>query len=93
MIGRSEQSEIGLVLYPGAQLAAVHGLTDLFGIANRFAAKAHGPAALRVSHWRMRGDRVACVYRSEPSVRPVPDILILPPTLGNYPTRTTARRS
>jgi len=26
-------SEIGIVLYPGAQMAAVHGLTDLFSVA------------------------------------------------------------
>jgi transcriptional regulator GlxA family with amidase domain len=27
--------EIGLILYPESQLAAVHGLTDLFRVANR----------------------------------------------------------
>ena len=30
--------EIGLVVYPGAQQAAVLGLTDLFMVANRFVA-------------------------------------------------------
>jgi len=30
--------EIGILVYPGAQLAAVHGLTDLFSVANRLAA-------------------------------------------------------
>jgi hypothetical protein len=29
----SATNEIGIVLYPGAQAASVHGLTDLFGIA------------------------------------------------------------
>ena len=26
--------EMGVLIYPGAQMAAVHGLTDLFGVAN-----------------------------------------------------------
>ena len=33
-----ESVEIGLVLYPGAQRAAVLGLTDLFALAGRVAA-------------------------------------------------------
>ena len=31
-------AELGVLIYPGAQMAAVHGLTDLFGVANRIAA-------------------------------------------------------
>ena len=30
-----EVLEIGLLCYPGAQQAAVYGLTDLFAVANR----------------------------------------------------------
>ncbi len=44
--------ELGVLIYQGAQLAAVHGLTDLFGVANRIAAE-HQSAQLpllRVSH-------------------------------------------
>lgn len=33
--------EIGIVPYPGAQQAAIHGLTDLFNLADRFAARHH----------------------------------------------------
>src|SRR4051794_40947430 len=48
-------AEIGLLLYPGAQLAAVHGLTDLFHVANRVVS-ARGISEtplLRVSHWQL----------------------------------------
>jgi transcriptional regulator GlxA family with amidase domain len=33
--------EVGILLYPGAQMSAVLGLTDLFGVANRLSAE-HG---------------------------------------------------
>jgi hypothetical protein len=49
-------SEIGILLYPGVQMSAVLGLTDLFGVANRLSAK-HGdtnPTELRISHWQLR---------------------------------------
>jgi transcriptional regulator GlxA family with amidase domain len=47
-------AEIGIVIYPGAQLAAVHGLTDLFAIADRLATARSGGKgpALRVTHWQ-----------------------------------------
>ncbi len=46
-------TEIALLHYPGAQLSATWGLTDIFGIANDRAREIGGPAApvLRVSHW------------------------------------------
>jgi transcriptional regulator GlxA family with amidase domain len=86
--------EIGIVLYPGAQLAAVHGLTDLFGIANRMAAEARLNAGrpLRITHWSPDGDgerEIRCVYRSDPSAAPQPGILILPPTLVSLPDPAT----
>ena len=79
--------EIGIVLYPGAQLAAVYGLTDFFCIANRISAKTrlNGGACLSVSHWSPRNGDIVCVYRSEPSATPGPGTLILPPTLGDLP--------
>lgn len=88
MAAGSDRKEIGIVLYPGAQLAAVHGLTDLFGIAGRFAAKIgrDGGTSLVVSHWSLADGEISCVYRSEPSTGPSrPAILILPPTLGDLP--------
>jgi transcriptional regulator GlxA family with amidase domain len=86
--------EIGIVIYPDVQMAAVHGLTDLFGIANRFAAEAQlddGPA-LRITHWgpaQAGGSDISCVYRSDPRVAPQPRILILPPTLVSLPDQKT----
>ncbi len=49
-------TEIGIVVYPGAQLAPIHGLRDLFSLANRFAAEAgtgagSGAPAISVSLW------------------------------------------
>lgn len=38
--------DIGLLLYPGVQRAAVHGLADLFLVANRVAAEL-GPSSCR----------------------------------------------
>jgi transcriptional regulator GlxA family with amidase domain len=81
------RSEIGLLIYPGAQLAAVHGLTDLFAIAERFA---DGPATapLRVTHWRAGPETTAvtCVYDSSPDRPPPrPDILVVPLTLVELP--------
>lgn len=46
--------EIGLLLYPGVQLAAVYGLGDLFSVANRRVVEQnrHGVPTLRISHWQ-----------------------------------------
>jgi transcriptional regulator GlxA family with amidase domain len=44
-------AEVGLLLYPGCQLAMVHGMTDLLFIASEFSREHGGPVA-RVSHWR-----------------------------------------
>ncbi|HUG60414.1 MAG TPA: GlxA family transcriptional regulator, partial [Methylomirabilota bacterium] len=87
MTGIAETREIGIVLYPGAQLAAVHGLTDLFSIASRFSAETqrNGGVPLRVTHWSPGAGDVSCVYCSEPSAAPRPSVLILPPTLGDLP--------
>jgi transcriptional regulator GlxA family with amidase domain len=48
--------EIGLVLYPGTQLAAVLGMTDFLTLADRIAgeqANRHPSPPLRISHWQM----------------------------------------
>lgn len=78
--------EIGLVIYPGAQLAAVLGLTDLFGVANRIAVshqKAEAPV-LRVTHWRQdrASEAPTCVLDTCPD-EPAGKLsaLILPPSL------------
>jgi hypothetical protein len=48
-----KKTNIGILLYSGATLAVIHGLTDLFDVANRFSAEYGGehPAELQVSHW------------------------------------------
>ncbi|WP_434737393.1 hypothetical protein [Halopseudomonas bauzanensis] len=79
--------EIGLVIYPGAQQAAIFGLTDLFAVANQ-SAVAHQQTrepVLRISHWQPEPatstvDKVFDRYpEGEQSTLTA---LILPPALG-----------
>jgi transcriptional regulator GlxA family with amidase domain len=83
--------EIGLVLYPRAQLAAVHGLTDLFGVAERLARERLGGCEplLRVSHLSggAGNRRVARTFDTRPGAGGEPVVLILPPSLGGPPAR------
>lgn len=75
--------QIGILLYPGAQVSAVLGLTDLFHLACRSAA--HGDAAghLRVRHLRAdAGAAPETVFNSDPQAEePRYDVMILPPSL------------
>lgn len=51
-------AEVGLLVYPECQLAAVHGLTDLFVLAGEWAARMaehERPPTIRVSHWKVSG--------------------------------------
>ncbi|VXB35813.1 GlxA family transcriptional regulator [Pseudomonas sp. 8O] len=85
--------EIGLLLYPGAQLAAVHGLGDLFSVANRMATghERQGVPRLRVSHWQ--ADEAGCVRRvfdSLPQDEEAPQVVILPPCLDGDATQPLA---
>lgn len=86
-----EPIEIGLVLYPGAQLAAVHGLTDLFSVADQFAKQRHhlGTGMLRVSHWRQTKPVEPPV--SDLDTRGTPAMLLLPPRLSGPPTPEEAK--
>ncbi|WP_296752025.1 GlxA family transcriptional regulator [Thiobacillus sp.] len=81
-----EPVEIGLVLYPGAQLAAVLGLTDLFDLANRMAARhrKRDSSLLRVSHWQLdaAGKTPVRVFDTHPDDEGRLSVLILPPGLG-----------
>ena len=54
-----KEIETGLVVYPGAQQAAVLGLADLFGIAAG-SGRSAGPV-LRVTHWRQHAPESAPV--------------------------------
>ena len=76
--------EIGLLLYPEVQQAAIHGLGDLILIADRLRAEDQtaGPA-LRLSHWQ--ADAAGAVQRgfdSHPGHPGRPAALILPPSLA-----------
>lgn len=84
--------EIGIVLYPGVQLAAVLGLADLFAFAEKVvvekvAVKQDKIAApvLRVSHWQRQGSNngLVRVHDSRPGEDQLPDVLILPPSLDD----------
>jgi transcriptional regulator GlxA family with amidase domain len=82
--------EIGIVHYPGAQVACILGLTDLFGVASTIALdrRRSGQSALRVTHWRPRHSRdanLSCVYDSAPRGSPKPRTLIIPPTMVDLP--------
>ncbi len=83
--------EIGVALYPHAQLAAVHGLTDLFAVAERLSHERLGASEplLRVSHLSCGGPdgRMIRTFDTLPGAGGDPAVLILPPSLGAPPTR------
>jgi transcriptional regulator GlxA family with amidase domain len=83
-------AEIGLLIYPGCQLAAVYGLTDLFRIANEGAERIEALKAanetspfVRVSHWRADEDDgvVSCVHDSHPGQPHRLSHVIAPPSI------------
>jgi transcriptional regulator GlxA family with amidase domain len=80
--------EIGLLHYPGAQCAALHGLGDLFSVANRVAAEL-GAAELprvHVSHWQV--DEAGQLRLLEDSLGTTGQplrVLIIPPSLESTP--------
>jgi transcriptional regulator GlxA family with amidase domain len=78
--------EIGIVHYPGAQIACILGLTDLFGVA--LDQRRSGQNPIRVTHWQPRHGHdvnLSCVYDSDPRGNPKPRTLIIPPTMVNLP--------
>lgn len=95
MAAQSSPVEIGIVLYPGAQMAAVLGLTDLFGVADR-QARAKGEHSetplLRVSHWQTERTNEAPVrvFDTIAGASGAPAVLILPPALGDPIAREAA---
>lgn len=80
-------AELGVLIYPGAQMAAVHGLTDLFAVANGIAAE-HPSAQLpllRVSHWRADSDPVPNrVYDSLAGRDKGLMALLIPPSIAGF---------
>lgn len=88
-------AEIAVLCYPGAQLAAAHGLTDLFRVANRLAGarRGDGTPPLRVSHFEPdpAAGRPLCGFDSHPGLPHRPVAVILPPSLEGPPRAETAR--
>ncbi|MET1067489.1 MAG: GlxA family transcriptional regulator [Pseudomonas prosekii] len=80
-------AELGVLIYPGAQMAAVHGLTDLFGVANRIAAE-HQTAQLpllRVSHWQVDNAQApARCFDSHAGADRALVAVLIPPSIGGF---------
>jgi len=87
MTQQTAVAELGVLIYPGAQLAAVHGLTDLFAVADRIALE-HASAPLprlRVSHWRAEnGEAPSRVFNSEAGPAGKLAALLIPPSLDGF---------
>ena len=82
----STEHEIGIVHYPGAQVACILGLTDLLSIACTIALdqRRSGQTALRVTHWKpidASDANLSCIYDSAPRDSPQPRTLIISPTM------------
>jgi transcriptional regulator GlxA family with amidase domain len=84
----STAHEIGIVHYPGAQVACILGLTDLFGVASTIAQRRSVQTPLRVTHWQplhSRDANLSCVFDSAPRGSPMAGTLIIPPTMVDLP--------
>lgn len=78
------RAEVGLVIYPGCQMAMVHGINDLLDIASAFSVQRGGPA-VRVSHWRVQDDGgFARSFDSRPEAEQtgMPSFLLVPGRLA-----------
>lgn len=84
--------EIGILLYPGAQMAAVLGLTDLFQAANGL--ENTGQSKLRISHWEFpaEGGAPLRVLDSTPLEGGEPVVIVVPPAFGNPIAQDVAQR-
>ena len=79
--------ELGVLIYSGAQMAAVHGLTDLFAVANRIAAEHQSEQlpSLRISHWQAEtGHAPPRVFDSQPSSGQALTALLIPPSIAGF---------
>ncbi|MEG8244902.1 GlxA family transcriptional regulator [Pseudomonas paracarnis] len=87
MAAQRSTVELGVLIYQGAQLAAVHGLTDLFGVANRIAAE-HDSAQLpllRVSHWQVDAHGTpARTFDSHPGPEQPMMAVLVPPSIAEF---------
>ncbi|MCP8464460.1 GlxA family transcriptional regulator [Pseudomonas sp. ZM23] len=95
MVAQRSVIEIGLLLYPGVQTAALHGLTDLFTVAERIAGEQAGARlpGLRISHWAAEpGDEPRRVFDTHPEWPDDSDgrlaAVLVPPSLFGLPEAT-----
>ncbi|WP_151720075.1 GlxA family transcriptional regulator [Gemmobacter serpentinus] len=72
-----EPFEIGLMLYPGCQMASVHGMADMFAVANLYAAEHGSPARIACSRWEEGPAGWARSADSPSGTRP-PEVIIVP---------------
>jgi len=83
------RTEIAILAYPNSQLAAIHGLTDLFVEASRISRELSTATApvLRVTHWRAarRVGTMECSLDTDPGGPTRPTVVIAPPTLKGPP--------
>lgn len=83
-------AEIALLHYPGAQLSALYGLTDLFGIASDRSRELGGSTApmLRVTHWLLAapGGPVEKSFDTHPGLASRPSVAVAGPSLRDLPT-------
>jgi transcriptional regulator GlxA family with amidase domain len=83
------RTEIAVLAYPNSQIAAIHGLTDLFVEASRISRELSGAAAhiLRVTHWRIAldGKTMECGLDTCAGHPSRPAVVIAPPTLKGPP--------
>ncbi|GAB2477926.1 GlxA family transcriptional regulator [Comamonas humi] len=85
-IANEQVAEVGLLIYPACQMAAIYGLTDLFRIATEWSAHlgmSIRERYIRVSHWKVDVDTntVSCVWDSHPEREHRLSHVILPPSV------------
>jgi transcriptional regulator GlxA family with amidase domain len=90
-------TEIGIVKFPGAQMAAVLGMTDLFVTADGLARREHASPRqplLRVSHWEWEDGEATPTraFDTIPGADGTPAVLVLPPAFGDLPAPEEAFR-
>lgn len=84
--------DVSLLLYPGVQLAAVYGLSDLLQVANQMADACVTPGVprFRVQHWRWHSaGAITCEFDSQPDRACTHRVIVLPPCLGDLPDAST----
>jgi transcriptional regulator GlxA family with amidase domain len=94
MTKSASPAQVGILLYPGAQRAAVYGLTDIFTVANKMRREhlALDIPEIRICHWQLDAQGfMACIDDTHPQAEHAPTVIIVPPCLDGQPDALTAR--